>query len=101
MEAMRTVNIGALKNQLSAYLRYVRNGEEVLVRDRNVPIARILPFVPPADLDLDEARLVAAGILKLPQDPTPMDWDAFWALPRPKVSDEAVAEAIDWDRGER
>jgi hypothetical protein len=34
---MRTVNIGVLKNQLSAYLRYVRNGEEVVVRDRNVP----------------------------------------------------------------
>jgi hypothetical protein len=33
---MRTVNIGVLKNQLSAYLR-VRNGEEVVVRDRNVP----------------------------------------------------------------
>lgn len=44
---MRTVNIGELKNQLSAYLQYVRNGEEVIVRDRNAPVApvaRILPI---------------------------------------------------------
>jgi prevent-host-death family protein len=41
---MRTVNIGELKNQLSAYLQYVRNGEEVIVRGRNTPVARILPI---------------------------------------------------------
>jgi prevent-host-death family protein len=101
---MRTVNIGILKNQLSAYLRYVRNGEEVIVRDRNVPVARILPFVPAADDNdyaAEEARLIAAGILTPPQDPTPMDWDAFWALPRPNVSDEAVREAIEWAKGDR
>jgi len=101
---MRTVNIGTLKNQLSAYLRYVRNGEEVIVRDRNVPVARILPFVPAADDDdyaAEEARLIAAGIMTPPQDPTPMDWDKFWALPRASVSDEAVREAIAWNKGDR
>jgi prevent-host-death family protein len=41
---MKTVNIGELKNQLSAYLRYVRSGEEVVVRDRGIPVARILPL---------------------------------------------------------
>jgi len=41
---MRTVNIGTLKNKLSAYLQYVRNGEEIIVRDRNKPVARIRPF---------------------------------------------------------
>jgi len=69
---MRTANIGTLKNQLSAYIKYVRNGEEVIVCDRNVPVARILPFVPAAD-DADyaaeEARLIAAGIMTPPQDP--------------------------------
>lgn len=47
---MRSVNIGTLKNQLSAYLRLVRNGEEVVVRDRDKPIARILPFRLPLPL---------------------------------------------------
>jgi len=98
---MRTANIGTLKNQLSAYLRFVRNGEEVIICDRNVPVARILPIQPTEDFDAEEARLVATGILKLPESSEPMDWDAFWKLPRPSVSDEAVREAIEWSKGDR
>ena len=40
---MRTVKIGDLKAQLSAHLQFVRNGEEVLVCDREKPVARIIP----------------------------------------------------------
>jgi antitoxin (DNA-binding transcriptional repressor) of toxin-antitoxin stability system len=97
---MGTVNIGTLKNQLSAYLRYVRNGEEVVVRDRKTPIARILPLQPDTGFDREEARLVAEGRLTLPKNTNPMDWDAFWALPRPNVSDEAIKETIDWAKSE-
>ena len=74
---MRTANIGDLKNKLSAYLRYVRNGEEVIVCDRNVPIARIQPLETRPSLDPEEARLVAAGILKLPENPKTIDWNMF------------------------
>ena len=95
---MKTVNIGKLKDHLSAYLQEVRNGEEVIVRDRDVPVARIIPFRT-ANVSDEEARLAAAGILKLPE--REMDWDAFWALPRPEVSDEAVKEAIEWAKGDR
>jgi prevent-host-death family protein len=98
---MRTANIGTLKNQLSAYLKFVRNGEEVIVYDRNVPVARILPFEPAAGYDAEEAALIAAGIMTPPLDPNPMDWEAFWALPRANVSDEAVKEAIEWAKGDR
>ena len=34
-ETMQTVNIADLKNNLSAYLAKVQNGEELLVKDRN------------------------------------------------------------------
>jgi prevent-host-death family protein len=99
---MRTVNIGVLKNQLSAYLQYVRKGEEVVVRDRNKPIARILPFpaAEAADFDLEAhaAHLIATGQMK--EAKQEMDWEAFWALPRPTVSDEAVKEAIEWVKGD-
>ena len=100
---MRTVNIGVLKNQLSAYLKYVRNGEEVIVRDRNVPVARILPFTLPlpaeGDRAAEEAYLIATGqLIPAKQE---MDWEAFWALPMPTVSDEAVKEAIEWVKGDR
>jgi antitoxin (DNA-binding transcriptional repressor) of toxin-antitoxin stability system len=99
---MRTVNIGVLKNQLSAYLQLVRKGEEVVVRDRNVPIARIVPFplpLPPeGDHEAEAAYLIATGQMK--EAKGKMDWEAFWALPRPNVSDEAVKEAIEWAKGD-
>lgn len=96
---MRSVNIGTLKNQLSAHLRYVRAGEEVVVLDRNKPVARIVPIRTPADLDPEEAYLVATGQLILEKEK--MDWDAFWKLPKPNVPhDVAIQAAID-SKGDR
>lgn len=40
---MKIVNISDLKPQLSSHIRLVRDGEEVLVCDRNKPVARIVP----------------------------------------------------------
>jgi len=99
---MRTVNIGVLKNQLSAYLQIVRNGEEIVVRDRNKPVARILPFTlplpPEGDHEAEVAYLIATGQARAPKKK--MDWEAFWALPAGNVSDEAVKEAIEWAKGD-
>lgn len=95
---MKTVNIGELKNQLSAYLQYVRKGEEVVVRDRSVPVARILPFNAASGAD-EEALLVASGAMKLPEQQ--MDWDSFFSRPRGNVSRKAAIEAAIESRGER
>ena len=38
--AMTPVNVGELKNRLSHYLRMVRRGQAVLVRDRDRVIAQ-------------------------------------------------------------
>jgi len=95
---MRTVNIGELRDQLSAYLQFVRNGEEIVVRDRNVPVARILPFV--ADNTSEEdAALVASGAMKLPKKK--MDWDAFWERPKPNVPHDIAVQALIDSRGDR
>jgi prevent-host-death family protein len=40
---MRQVKIAQLKDHLSEHLRAVEAGEEVVVTDRNRPIARIVP----------------------------------------------------------
>ena len=40
---MKSVNVAELKNRLSHYLRLVRRGEAILVRDRREVIARIEP----------------------------------------------------------
>jgi prevent-host-death family protein len=93
---VKTVNIGELKNQLSAYLQYVRRGEEIVVKDRNKPVARILPFENESD---DEARLVAEGKLKLPE--RKMDWDEFFALPAGNVPRDVAVRALIESRGDR
>jgi prevent-host-death family protein len=41
---MKIANIAELKNRLSAYLSLVEKGEEIEIRKRNVPIARLVPL---------------------------------------------------------
>lgn len=62
---MRRVNIGNLKARLCAHIQTVRNGEEVLVCDRNKPVARIIPCSP-GDQPDHQKRLIALGVLKPP-----------------------------------
>ena len=63
---MQTVNIAELKSNLSAFLEQVRNGEELIVKDRNRPIARLMPLAAGEDLDAEEEILVGAGLMRLP-----------------------------------
>ena len=95
---MRTVNIGELKNQLSGYLQHVKNGEEIVIRDRSVPVARILPFRHGAGWD-QEAQLVASGALRMPEEQ--MDWSDFFLAPAGDVAQEIAVEAAIESRGDR
>jgi prevent-host-death family protein len=86
---MRTVNISDLKAKLSAHIQMVRDGEEVLVCDRNKPVARIVPCRL-EDQSERERDLIARGILTPPlKRRGPND-----KLPRPagNVSDEVVEQ---------
>lgn len=60
---MRTVKISELKAKLSAHIEFVKNGEEVLILDRNKPVARLVSVGPMEDYDERERRLIAKGIL--------------------------------------
>ena len=93
---MRSVNIAALKNHLSSYLNRVREGEEILIRDRNVPIAKIVPLSAD-DSDAEEIALAAAGKLKLRQQTLP---ESFWSMPAPRVSLEKAVAAVMAERNE-
>lgn len=99
---MRTVNVADLKNRLSAYLQLVREGEEVIVKDRDQPVARISPY-DVKGLSASERRLVAAGALKLPEVPTP-DWDKFcdefFARPGAKIDPKKLIRAVIKEREE-
>jgi len=39
--------IAELKGRLSHYLRAVRQGDTVIVKDRLTPVARLIPYTPP------------------------------------------------------
>ena len=41
---MRSVKIADLKNNLSRHLLHVRAGGDLVVLDRNTPVARVVPF---------------------------------------------------------
>lgn len=95
--ASRSVSIAELKDNLSAYLGRVKRGEEVLVRDRNVPIARIVPLSAADDVDAEISALVADGKLRLGGGPLPR---SFWKLPGPRVAPEVILRALRAERDE-
>jgi prevent-host-death family protein len=65
---MKTVKISELKANLSAHLRRVSAGEEVVVCDRNRPIARIVPLES-SEYSERALRLIAKGVLQPRQRP--------------------------------
>jgi prevent-host-death family protein len=99
---MKTVNIADLKNRLSSYLQLVREGEEVVVKDRNQPVALITRY-DTSGLSENERGLVASGALKLPEEETP-NWDEFWdgyfARPGAKISQTTLIRAVVEEREE-
>jgi antitoxin (DNA-binding transcriptional repressor) of toxin-antitoxin stability system len=57
---MKVARIAELKNNLSWYLEHVRNGESVLVLDRDRPVAQLVPPAgAAADGPLADARLAS------------------------------------------
>jgi len=94
---MRTVNVADLKNNLRAHLERVRAGEELLVKDRNRPLARLVPFVSGEDLDAEEVELAASGLIRLPTWKLP---DTFWKMPAPRVSFEDSVSSVVSERDE-
>jgi prevent-host-death family protein len=88
---MRSVNVAELKNRLSTYLAYARNGEVIVIRDRNLPVARLIPFTAedPAEEDL---MLAASGAMRLPTKP--LDLHHLGKMPRATVRGTAAVQAI-------
>lgn len=86
-----------LKASLSAYLRRVKAGEEVLVTERGRVIAKLSPAerpsrIPAYLLEMERQGLVKLGTGKLPKN--------FWKLPRPKDPRGLVLKGFLEDRAE-
>lgn len=97
---MKTVNIAELKNRLSTYVGFARKGEEVVIRDRNLPVAKLVPFVA-EDATEEELQLVAEGKMRLPEKPlSERDIDEIWKIPSGRLKGRKAIEALLADREE-
>lgn len=93
---MKSVNIAELKNRLSFYLNDVKAGEEILVRDRDIPIAKIVPLSQ-VESDTELVALAAQGKVRLGEGE--LD-ESFWQLPAPRVGATAIRQVIEQERNE-
>ena len=92
------MNISDLKARLSAHIQLVKDGEEVLVCDRNRPVARIVPCAL-EDRSEREQRLVARGVLTPPLKKRPAS--VSWPEPPGDVSDKVMEQVWREERESR
>jgi prevent-host-death family protein len=94
---MRSVNVAELKNRLSKYLAFARQGEEIVIRDRNLPVAKLVPFSA-GDAEDEELTLVAAGKMRLPK--VRLNLKELWKIPTGSVTGNKTIQAVLDDREE-
>jgi prevent-host-death family protein len=94
---MRRASIAKLKAHLSEYIDVVKAGEEVIVTDRNRPVAKLGPVSAEARGEARAMALVRGGLAKPPIRPLPKD---FWKWPRPRDPEGRAIAAIIEEREE-
>jgi prevent-host-death family protein len=80
-----SVKIGEFRNRLSAYLRKVRNGAELVISDRETPIGRLVPVdsaVENEPIELTEPAQGYQGLAALKFPPLSPEVDAVEMLLR-------------------
>lgn len=84
------VKIAELKSHLSEYLRSVRNGAEIIVKDRETPIVRIVPYQP-----------AAKRLATIPATKSHKDIDRLPFFRPKKLRRGDIDEALRWTRQDR
>src|SRR5262249_6389975 len=97
---VKTTNIRALKDRLSAFLRDVQRGDVILVTDRGRLVAEIRPptveATPTGPTAAKLRRLASEGVVKLG---LPNRADAY-RKPGVSLPDQVVEDVLGWTRGE-
>jgi prevent-host-death family protein len=79
---MRSESISSAKNRLSALIKEVQGGESVLITDRGVPVAQLVPVKAGRGVPARVIALAQQGLARLPERPPSAKW---LDLPRPKL----------------
>ena len=98
---MRTAKIAELKAKLSAHIEYVKNGEEVLILDRNTPVARLVAAAPLDSYDDRTKRLIAKGILLPPSKPRALGKKLLRPAGNTPISQEVMDKIWEEERADR
>ena len=94
---MPSITLTELEKNLRDYLKEVRAGREVVIRDRKRPFAKIVPVHEDDELEAHVLKLAAAGRIRLPTAELPPE---FWEEPGAEVPLEALIAAVRADRDE-
>jgi prevent-host-death family protein len=87
---MKTESISSAKNRLSALIRRVQHGEAVLITDRGVPVAKLVPVQLGPGVPERVIALAQQGLARLPEHLP----DAAW-LERPRPTPTAGPSVVD------
>jgi len=88
---VRTAKISELKAKLSAHIQFVKNGEEVLILDRNTPVARLVSAGPVEEEDARRRRLIAKGVITPAKIPR-VEGQVWPEPPGPMISQEVMEQ---------
>ncbi len=94
---MQGITLTELEANLRDYLKEVRAGREVLIRDRNRLFAKLVPIHEDDALEAHVLKLAAEGKVRLPTAELPAE---FWEEPGADVPLDAIVAAVRADRDE-
>jgi prevent-host-death family protein len=97
---MKSESISQAKNQLSALIKRVQRGEPVVITDRGIPVAKLVPIRFGAGVSARVLGLAQEGLARLPEEAP----DAAWLdLPWPQLGPgpSPVELLLDERRGAR
>lgn len=87
---MQTAAVAELKASLSEYLGRVKAGEEILVTDRGIPVAKVVPLKRGQDISSRMVSMEKSGKVQIGRNRLA---ESFWSIPRPDDL-EAVARSF-------
>ena len=94
---MHSTTVSKLKMSISAYIRQVKTGEELLITEHGRPVARLVPVTEHVSLPGHIKEMEKNGLLKRAEKSLPAD---FWNLPRPVDAKAEVRSAVMLEREE-
>ena len=94
---MQSITLAELEKNLRDYLKEVRAGREVVIRDRKRPFAKLVPVHEDDELEAHVLKLAAEGKARLPIAPLPPE---FWTEERTDVPLEKLVAIVSADRDE-